>query len=291
MMRAAVLAAAMTAVLIAGATPIATKFAVNELDAVLVGLLRTVFAAAIALPLVLVFRVPLPASRRHFALLAVAGSCAFIGFPVIFGIGQSLTSASHAALIYAANPLLIGVFAALVERRWPKPLWWAGSVVAFAGEVFLIGFRAEAPGSGASLAGDAIVLVAVTVLCLGYVFGSRLTQEGYSTWGTTFWGLIAGGILLAPFVPLVAAGTAWRAASAAAWSAVGFLTLGASLLAYVCLYWAFARGGIARTGTLYFLAPVVTLVLAVVMLGEVLSPTLIAAAAVILGGVYLAQRR
>lgn len=289
--RAAVYAAAMTAVVIAGATPVATKIAVNDLDAVLVGLLRTVLAASIALPLVMALRVPLPATRRHGGLLTISGSCAFVGFPVIFGIGQSLTSASHAALIYAANPLLIGVFAALIERRRPGRPWWAGCAVAFAGEVFLIGFRGEAAASGASLAGDALVALAVMVLCLGYVVGARLTQEGYSTWGTTFWGLVAGGMVLAPFVPVVGAGTGWRDASLAAWSGVAFLTLGASLLAYVCLYWSFAKGGIARTGTLYFLAPVVTLGLAVTVLGETLSLPLIAAAAVILGGVYLARRR
>ena len=97
--------------------------------------------------------------------------------------------------------------------------------------------------------------------------------------------------MLAPFVPLAAAGSGWRDAGAAAWGGVAFLALGSSILAYVCLYWSFGKGGIAKTGMLYFMAPVITLTLAVLMLGETLTPTLLAAAGVILGGVYISQRQ
>ena len=290
-MRSAVFAAAIMAVAIGGSTPIATKFAVLELDPLLVGLLRTVLAAMVALPLALVLRIPIPRNRRHVGLLALSGSCAFIGFPVIFGVGQSLTSTAHAGLIYAAIPIFVGVFASVLERRAPVRSWWMEGAIAFAGEAFLIVLRGDAEVSGASLAGDALVLTAIAVLSLGYVIGARLTQEGYSTWGTTFWGLVAGGIVLAPFVPLAAAGTGWQDAGASAWGAIAFLALGSSILAYVCLYWSFGKGGIAKTGMLYFIAPVITLGLAVLMLGETLTAPLLIAAGVILGGVYISQRQ
>ena len=290
-MRAAVLAAAIMAVAIGGSTPIATKFAVLELDPLLVGLLRTVLGALVALPLVLVLRIAPPRSRRHVGLLALSGSCAFIGFPVIFGIGQSLTSTAHSGLIYAAIPILVGVFASVLERRRPARAWWTGGAIAFAGEAFLIALRGGAEAGAATLAGDALVLASMIVLSLGYVIGARLSQEGYSAWGTTFWGLVAGGMVLAPFVPMAAAGSAWRDAGAAAWGGVAFLALGSSILAYVCLYWSFGKGGIAKTGMLYFIAPVITLALAVLMLDETLSPPLLAAAGVILGGVYISQRQ
>lgn len=290
-MRVAVFAAAIMAVTFGASTPIATKFAVLELDPLLVGLLRTVLGASVALPLVLVLRIPLPRKRRHIGLLVLSGSCAFIGFPVIFAIGQSLTSTVHSGLIYAAIPILVGIFASMIERRAPARSWWMGGAIAFAGEAFLIASRGGAEVSGASLAGDALVLASMIVLSLGYVIGSRLTQEGYGTWGTTFWGLVAGGIVLAPFVPMAAAGTGWEEARAAAWGGVAFLAVGSSILAYVCLYWSFGKGGIAKTGMLYFLAPVITGVLAVLMLGETLTAPLLVAAGVILGGVYLAQRQ
>ena len=290
-MRATVFAAAIMAVAIGASTPIATKFAVLQIDPLLVGLLRTVLGAMVALPLVLMLRIPLPRKRRHIVLLVLSGSCAFIGFPVIFGIGQSLTSTVHSGLIYAAIPILVGVFASMIERRVPARSWWMGGAIAFAGEAFLIVSRGGAEVSGATLVGDALVLASMIVLSLGYVIGARLTQEGYGTWGTTFWGLVAGGIMLAPFVPMAATGTGWEEAGAAAWGGVAFLAMGSSILAYVCLYWSFGKGGIPKTGMLCCLAPVITGVLAVLMLGETLTAPLLMAAGIILGGVYIAQRQ
>ena len=288
--RAAVYAVTAMAVFVGGSTPTATKFAVLGIDPLLVGLLRTVLGAAMGLVLVVSMRIPLPRRRRHFALLALSASCGFVVFPVIFGIGQSLTSTAHSGLIFATIPVFVGVFAALLERRMPAPYWRVGAIVALIGEGFLIAFRGGLEASGSSLAGDALVLAAVAVLSLGFVVGARLTQEGYGAWGTTFWGLVAAGAVLAPFVPMAAAGTGWREAGAAAWGGVAYLVFMSSGFGYVCLYWAFGKGGIAKTGMLYSIAPMVTLALAVLMLGETLSPLLLVAAGVILGGVYLSQK-
>ena len=288
--RAAVYAVAAIAVFIGGSTPTATKFAVLGIDPVLVGLLRSVLGAVVALPLVLLFRIAPPRGRRRIGLVAVSGLCGFIIFPVVFGIGQSLTSTAHAGLIFAAVPVLVGLIASLIERRRLAIYWWVGGIVALTGESFLIAFRSGLDTSGASLAGDAMVLVAVIVLSIGFVAGSRLTQDGYSPWGTTFWSLVAGGIVLAPFVPFVAADTGWRDAGAQAWGGLAYLVLMSSTFGYVCLYWAFGKGGIAKTGTLYFVAPLITLGLAVLLLGETLNAPLLAAAGFILGGVYISQR-
>ena len=76
----------------------------------------------------------------------------------------------------------------------------------------------------------------------------------------------------------------------AAWGGVAYLVLISSGIGYVCLYWAFGKGGIAKTGMLYFTTPVVTLALAVFLLGETLTTPLLAAAGVILGGVYISQK-
>ncbi len=288
--RAAVYAVAALAIFIGGSTPTATKFAVLELDPVLVGVLRTALGAVMALPMVLLLRIPPPRGRRRIGWLALSASCGFIVFPVIFGIGQSLTSTAHSALIFAVVPIFVGVFASLLERRRLTFYWWVGGIVALIGEGLLFAFR-DGPGSdGATLAGDAIVLAAVIVLGSGFVAGSRLTQEGYGPWGTTLWGLVAGGIVLTPFVPLAAADTGWHEAGAAAWVGLAYLVLMSAGLGYVCLYWAFGKGGIAKTGILYFVAPLITLGLAVAMLDETLTAPLLLAAGFVLGGVYISQR-
>src|SRR5215475_13697806 len=87
-----------------GATPVATRLAVADLDPLHVGLLRTVFAGALALPIALALRQPLPKGGRSFLLLIVSAVSGFILFPLLYSVGQRYTSAMHGGMILAAMP-------------------------------------------------------------------------------------------------------------------------------------------------------------------------------------------
>jgi drug/metabolite transporter (DMT)-like permease len=55
---------ASVAIILWGATPAATRIAVEGIDALTVGLVRTVTAALIVFPLALLLRLPTPTDRR-----------------------------------------------------------------------------------------------------------------------------------------------------------------------------------------------------------------------------------
>lgn len=284
-------AAAILAVVLFAASPIATKIAVTLFDPVLAALLRGVLAAAAALPLVLGLRLGLPKQRMQLGLLGLSGLSGFVLFPLFFAIGTHFTSASHSALILAALPLFTGLFAALFDLRRPAPIWWTGCAVALAGEIYLVFSRSGVSDEGAGLMGDSIVFGAAIVASLGYVSGGRLAAAGYSSWATTFWGVIIGGALQAPFVPAFASGPSWQDAGWLGWASVLYLAIGISILGYVAWYWALGRGGVARIGVLQFLQPPLGVALAVLVLGEPLTVPIVASAAAILIGVFVARRR
>ena len=288
-LEAATLAAAAFAVLVWGLTPAVTKVAVGEIDPLTVGMLRTVLAMAPGLPLALALRLPLPATPGDWGLLALSGLSAFVGFPLLFGLGVSLTTTAHVALIMAALPILTGLFGALVERRWPGPLWRLGAALALAGEVVLVGARFGFEAPGASLEGDLLTLAGCTIAAVGYIAGSRLSPR-IGTWSTTFWGLSLGGAALIPLLLLSLDATDWQAVTAAGWSAAAYLALFSTVLAYVCWYWALAMGGTARTGAVQFAQPLVALAAAVTLMGEALTPPLVFAAIAILAGIAIARR-
>jgi len=148
----------------------------------------------------------------------------------------------------------------------------------------------RAAGSEASLAGDVLVALSALVASIGYVTGARLSQAGYPSQGTTYWGIAVAALAFVPAAPALLAGIAWSGISAAAWGGLVYLALGVSMLGYVIWYWALGKGGIARIGVLQFLQPVSGLVLAWLLLGEALTGTVLAAAAIILVGVFIATR-
>jgi drug/metabolite transporter (DMT)-like permease len=285
----AVAGAALFAIVVWAGTPIATKVAVSGFDAALVAMMRSVGAGLLLLPLAVFRPAPAPASPGAWALLVASALGGFVAFPLLFAFGLRLTTVSHAALILAAQPMFTVIIGALVERRWPGARWAFGCAIAFAGEVALIGFRFGLEAEG-GIAGDLLLLAAGLAASVGYVTGSRLSL-GIGTWGTTLWGNILGAALLV--LPLAWRGAAadWGAVGFTVWGSILYLALGSSVIGYVAWYWALAKGGVARIGAAQFAMPVMTLGLAVVMLGERLSLPLALAGAVIVAGIYLAQKR
>ena len=286
-----VLAAASGAVLIWAATVVVTKFVVGEVDAIVVGLMRTVLAALLTAPLVFALGLRLPRGGAGFGLLMVSSMGGFVAFPILFSLGIIYTTASHAALIMAALPIYTGLFAAISERREPALRWWIGVAVAFVGEFILVYFRLGLEGGGGDvLLGDLLILLGCACSSFGYIGGARLARTGVSSIAAAFWGITIGGLVALPVLAWRESRVDWLAVSAEGWGAMIYLALGSTILAYVLWYWALARGGIARVGLAQFVQPVITLALAAVLLGERITVPLLVAAAIIIGGVIIAQR-
>lgn len=286
----AVLVAALVAVVVWGASPVATKFAVLGLPPLVVAMLRTVLGGLAALPFALAMRIGLPKDGRQRLALAVSSFCGFIGFPALYSIGLHHTSAIHASLILAVLPIFTGAIAKALERRQPGPAWWIGCAVAFAGEMLLVLTRSGVSAVEGNLVGDLIVLGSALLASCGYVAGARLKQLGYPSSGATFWGVVLASAVLLPVVPWHAAGIDWQAVPVSAWLGVAYLALAVTILGYVLWYWALGQGGIARIGLTQFLQPVSGVLLSWLLLGEPLSVILWVATALILAGVWTASR-
>src|SRR5688572_1394005 len=93
--------AALAAVIIWSAGPIATKLAVAELPALAVAVARTCLGGVIVLPLALALRLPLPRQPGQIATLVLSGVSGFIGFPLLFCLGMTTASGVHGVMILA----------------------------------------------------------------------------------------------------------------------------------------------------------------------------------------------
>lgn len=278
----------MLAIFVWGATPAATKYAVGEIDAVVVGMLRTVLAGLAVAPAAWLLRLPLPRDRAGWRLLAISTVSGFIGFPLLFSLALAHTSTAHAALVLAFAPILTGLIGAAVEGRRPGHWWWGGVAMALVGGALLIMLRGQGSGE-ATLYGDFLALASCIAVAGGYVAGSRLSPS-IGAWSVTAWGAILGSAVLLPVLAVLFTVHGWPKAGWVAWTATVWLALFSSLLAYVAWYWALAGGGVARISTLQFLQPVVTLLLAVTLFAEIMTPALMLSGAAILIGVAMARR-
>jgi drug/metabolite transporter (DMT)-like permease len=272
-----------------GATPILTRVALDDMEPLVVATSRTILAGLLAAPLLVRLGQPLPRARTPRRLLAVSAAAGFVVFPLVYTVGQERTSGLHGVMILAALPIFTGLYAAAVARRRPSRGWLVGCVIALAGEVLLIGARGGGAGD-ATLLGDLLVLAAALVVSAGYVAGALLPPRGVSSVAATFWGVVLGAIVLSPLAAVLFARDGLPEAGWKAWGAVAVLAIATSVVGYIGWYWALDRGGIARISTVQFLQPLSGFALAVVVLGDSVTPVIAVGAAAILCGIVIAQR-
>jgi len=276
--------AAIGVMVIWGGTPLFSKIAASQIDPVLVGVLRTVLAGCLALPLAVAMRLRLPSGKREKQLLAFSGFAAFIAFPLLFTVGQHRTSALHGALILATLPVFTSLFATVVERRQVSRGWIAGCLIALASEAVVIVLRQPGRPGSATLSGDLIVLGSSLICAMGYVAGARLAQSGYRSLATTIWGVLLASLLLGPLLIWSLCRSGVPQAGPAAWGSVLVLAGLTSVLGYVVWYWALAKGGISRIASVQFTQPLFGIILAGVVLGEWPAPvTALAGVGVLIG--------
>ncbi len=286
----AVLAAACLTMIIWSGSTVVTKIAVVEVDPVAVGALRIILAALLAGPIVWASGYSPPGTAREFRLLALSAFGGYIAFPILFSVGLKYTSASHGALIITTIPIFAGITESALNRTAPPARWWLGVSLALAGEFLLIFFRLGFGEGGHSLLGDLVILLSCLIVAISYISGARLSKT-YHTWPTTLWGILLATLVLLPVLWWRAGETQWAEVGAASWLAILYLAVLASIVAYGSWYWALNSGGVMRVSVIQFLIPILTLIFALLLLGERITLPLAAAAALIILGVYICQER
>lgn len=288
----AALAAGVGTLLLWSGTPIANKIAVDYMDGLTAGLLRSTLAGIVAVLVAVALRLPFPRDGKDRLLLILSGVASFAAWPVTLSIGLEHTSAGHAALILATIPVIAVLLAALLDRRAPSALWWLGAGIALGGCALLVGAaRPDEAGSAGAWTplGDGIVFLGGAICAVGYVAGGRLSPR-IGTAATTFWGLSVAMIVLVPLFASAAPRTRWSAVAVDGWLAMGWMSLLSSLAAYALWFYALGRGGIGRTSSLLLVMPAITLLGAALVLGETIGWLMVSSCALVVFGTYLAHR-
>jgi drug/metabolite transporter (DMT)-like permease len=261
----------------------ATRVAVADLDATIVGLGRALVAAALAAALLSIRREPVPA-RADVPRLLLTGVGVVIGFPLFSSLALRELSSAHATVIVGLLPAATAAFAVARGGERPGRGFWAAAA---AGLVAVLAFAATQGASGLAVA-DLYVLGAVALCAFGYAEGATLSRR-YGGWQVICWALV----LTAPaLVPVVAVAVAVDGLSAGsdAWLGFAYVSLFSMFLGFFAWYRGLALGGIARIGQIQLGQPVLTLVWAALLLGEEVTAATVAAALAVLACVGLTQR-
>lgn len=259
---------------------------------------------------------PLPAAGTRFAVAgAIMALVALLvdrrhGWPTrrqlldYSLVGVLLLSVGNALVMWSEQTVPSGIAALIVAT---VPIWillldglrpggepwtarvWVGTVVGLAGVALVARPEGEVGG------GHWLAIVALQAACLSWTVGSLYAQsvpKRLPLASAAAVEMLAGSIVL--FAAAAAMGSDWgrmAAASTRAWGGVAYLVVFGSLVGFTAFAYCLNELPATTVGTYAYVNPVVAVILGALVLGEPLTPGLLAGGALIVLSVVLTTLR
>jgi drug/metabolite transporter (DMT)-like permease len=248
-----------------------------------IGAIRFSAAALILALLVRLQKGWRPAERRSALAMGGAG---LLGITAYFGlenVGVDLATASDAAIIVAAFPIITAILEVVMHREWPSLPRVLGMALAVAG-VWLIVRQSASSGGSHRLLGDIILLVA-GIAWAAYNVVARRTSPGHSPLTSTYYQTVAGAL---GFVLLSTLEFGeWRMPTASDIGMLAFLAGMCSVAAFFLYNYGLRDVTSSTAVNVLNLVPVFGLASAVAVTGETVGTTEWLGCLVVITGVVL----
>lgn len=200
------------------------------------------------------------------------------------------TQASNVAIIIAATPLLTMLTVNLLDRgKGASKRLYGYSLMSLAGVALVIlngNFVLKLNPIGDLLTFGAVVTWVIYSMIIAKV------QERYSSWMITRKIFFYGVVTLLPYFLIEPWDVTWEMMSKPmVWGNIAYLGVLASLGCYMTWNIVIKRLGAVDATNYLYINPIVAMITANLLLGERITPLAIAGTALILVGVYLAERK
>lgn len=270
-----------------GSTYLAIRVGVETLPPFLMGGVRYFLAGGLLLILLRWREVAWP-SRRQVRNATVAGAIMLVGGNGLVAWAEQEVPSSLAALFIASTPVWFAAFDWL-RPGGQRPFWtvWLGIIVGLAGVAGLV-WQGDGSAAIIGLSG-ALALLAATICWSGGSMLARHTDRPESPWMAAALQMLSGGAAMLLLSPMVGElrGFQLQAVSARSLFALIYLLIFGSWVAFSAYVWLLEVTTPARVSTYAYVNPIIAVFLGWALLGERVTPRMLAAAAVIIVAVVI----
>jgi len=273
--------------LIASGTHIVAKVVVKDVEPVTLTMLRSSMAAVALFLIILVRKTKFPFAREHYKTILLLS---FLAIPVnqfLFLTAMKFSTPSNAALLYSTTPtivLLITFFSGRERLTKKKTL---GVLIALCGAMLIIFEHGIDLHSDYTL-GNILLAIAVVSWAF-YTVGGREMVLQYGAFPISAATMIIGTVMYLPIGIMNTVRFDYASLTWGHWAGLLYLSLGTSIFSYFLWYYALERIEASKVSIFSNLQPVLTTVLAVVLLGQVVTATFVVGGVIAVAGVILTQ--
>lgn len=273
-----------------GGTFIAVSLGLQSFDAITMSMGRVIPAGLGAILALVAMRVRLLPPRDAFPQILGVTAGIVIGFPFLTAHALTAVPAGDAGVIGALAPMVTGVLAIALGYKKPNPLFWVAAAIGTSAAMLLAVFRNGSDLGGGGTIGYLALVGAMFAGATGHIAGNKLAAR-YNSFHVLCWAVIISIPIQLP-IALVNWSINPIDEMPSAISIGGYLyaSLFSVLLGNFLLNLGNYKIGLIRGSQLSLINPVVTLILAVLILGQSVPWFTWLAAAVIIASVAWSQR-
>ncbi|HCV43977.1 MAG TPA: hypothetical protein DGH68_10875 [Bacteroidetes bacterium] len=273
--------------LMASGTHIVAKVVVHDVEPFTLTLTRSV-VSAVTVGLILIIRGRrVRIQREDYALIFWLSVLAIPINQFCFLMGMSYTLPSNAALLYGTTPIVVLLFSRWLLHERLTRRKTAGVVVGFVGVAIVI-FERGVNVSAGFVVGNLVIFGGVLAWSLYTVFGKRLIVK-YGALEASCLTMIVGTILFIPIGIVPATKFPFDTLSTSNWLEILYLGIITSVFAYYLWYYALGRIEASKVALFAYLQPILTTILAVLLLGQDITFAFVLGGSIAIGGVIMAQ--
>jgi drug/metabolite transporter (DMT)-like permease len=243
--------------------------------------LRFTIAAVFMLMLMVAQGIAFPRGRTLVALVLM-GALGYVALSLTFFTALTMVPAGLASILLYLYPACVTVLAAIFLNKPITTLKIVALSMTLAGTVFIVGLDR----GGAQVFGIVLAITAAVICSIYIVIGSKVMSKADAFSASTVV-IIAAGVV---FGGIVAVKGVVFPVTLIGWVSVIALALVSTALAFVTLFAGLKRIDPANAAMIYTLEPVITVTLAVIILGETMSMNKILGGIMILVAVLFVAR-
>jgi drug/metabolite transporter (DMT)-like permease len=264
------------------------KITLTHIDGLTLAAFRAETVAAMLLVIYFAQRGRKPLRARDVWTFVYLGFFGYVVNQGCFVIGLSRTTSEHSVVIIAAAPIIILLLASALRLEKLTTAKVAGMAICFVG-VVLLETDQGSPMHSPLLLGDLITLAGILGFSIYTVLGKKVAAAYDSISMNTFNAAVAA-ILLLPLAVRQGIRLDWKSVGWAGWAGLLYMAALSAVVGYLLFYWLLRHMDASRVVAINYFQPVVVVLLSIPLLGERPTGRLLASAALVLLGVYLAER-
>jgi O-acetylserine/cysteine efflux transporter len=264
------------------------KITLVHIDALTLAVLRAELVAVLLLVIYLSRRDRTPLRRSDIWVFTYLGFLGYVVNQGCFIVGLGSTTSGHSAVLIASSPILILLLASAMRLERLTLAKILGMAICFAG-VVLLETEHGSPMHSPLLVGDLITLAGVIGFSAYAVLGKKVARA-YDTISMNTFNAAAAAILLMPLAVRQGMRLDWRNVGWVGWTGLLYMASLSAVAGYLLFYWLLRHMDASRVVAVNYFQPVVVVLLSIPLLGERPTLRLLLSTALVVLGVYLAER-